>query len=74
MHRRAVMLAALGALASRDARAQQKMTKAEAAYQDEPKGILMCATCSLFIRPAGCKVVEGEVAASGWCKLFDLAD
>jgi hypothetical protein len=54
--------------------AQQKMTKAQAEYQDTPKGILMCATCTLFVRPASCKVVEGEVSPQGWCKAFDLAD
>jgi len=75
--RRAFASAALNSLlmlSSRGALAQQKMTKAQAEYQDEPKGILMCGTCSLFIRPAGCKVVEGDVAVTGWCKLFDLAD
>ncbi len=77
LHRRALVLAALNGVlvfSAGVARAQQKMTRAQAEYQDEPKGILMCGTCSLFIRPAGCKVVEGDVAVTGWCKLFDLAD
>src|SRR5258707_6253181 len=52
-------LAALGAVAP--ARAQQKMSKQAAEYQDTPKGILMCATCSLFQPPRSCKVVEGDV-------------
>ena len=40
--------------------AQQKMTQKQAEYQDEPKGgIMMCGTCTLFIPPAECKVVEG---------------
>ena len=55
-------------------RAQQKMTKARAEYQDSPKGILMCATCSLFEPPRSCKIVEGDVLAEGWCNAFDLAD
>jgi hypothetical protein len=47
----------------------------EAEYQDEPVGgIMMCGTCTLFEPPAGCKVMEGDVAVTGWCKLFDLAD
>ena len=50
------------------------MTKKQAAYQDEPKGILMCGTYTLFIPPAECKVVEGYVAITGWCNAFDLAD
>jgi len=55
--------------------AQQKMTKKQAEYQDEPKGgIMMCGTCTLFVPPAECKVVEGYVAITGWCNAFDLAD
>ena len=78
--RRKLMLTALSgaaalALGSRGATAQQKMTKERAEYQDEPKGdILMCGTCTLFIPPAECKVVEGFVAITGWCNTFDLAD
>src|SRR6185436_16738143 len=52
-----------------------KMSKERAEYQDEPKGgIMMCGTCTLFIPPAECKVVEGFVAITGWCNAFDLAD
>ena len=55
--------------------AQPKMTQKQAEYQDEPKGgIMMCGTCTLFIPPAECKVVEGFVAITGWCNAFDLAD
>lgn len=61
---------ALGARAT----AQPKMTRAQAQYQDEPKGIMMCGTCTLFLPPAGCKVMEGDVAVTGWCNAFDLAD
>lgn len=75
---RRALLAALGgavtsALGTRTT-AQPKMTKAQAQYQDEPKGIMMCGTCTLFLPPAGCKVMEGDVAVTGWCNAFDLAD
>ena len=77
--RRACMSAALGgavalAFGARAARAQPKMTRTQAEYQDEPKGIMMCGTCTLFLPPAGCKVVEGDVAVTGWCNAFDMAD
>ncbi len=40
------------------------MTQKQAEYQDEPKGgIMMCGTCTLFIPPAECKVVEGYRSA-----------
>ena len=75
---RRALLAALGGAAASAlggrATAQPKMTKAQAQYQDEPKGIMMCGTCTLFLPPAGCKVMEGDVAVTGWCNAFDLAD
>jgi hypothetical protein len=55
-------------------RAVEKMTRQQAQYQDSPKDIMMCATCTLFEPPKSCKVVEGDVSPSGWCKAFALAD
>jgi hypothetical protein len=59
---------------SHEARAAEKMSKQEAEYQDKPKDIRMCATCTLYVRPHSCKVVEGDISPSGWCKAFALAD
>ena len=56
------------------AQASEKMTRAQAEYQDTPNGIYSCGMCTLFERPNGCKVVEGEVSKDGWCKAFALAD
>ena len=54
--------------------ASEKMTRAQAQYQDTPNGIYSCGLCTLFERPNACKVVEGEVSKDGWCKAFALAD
>jgi hypothetical protein len=51
-----------------------KLSKQQAEYQDSPKGIQMCATCTLFIAPRSCKVVEGDVSPDGWCKSYAMAD
>ena len=51
-----------------------KMTKESAQYKDEPEGIAMCMTCTLYLPPTDCKVVEGPVSAAGWCNAFDMAD
>jgi hypothetical protein len=51
-----------------------KMSKQQAEYQDGPKGILMCATCSLFDEPRACKVVDGEISPNGWCNAYAMAD
>jgi hypothetical protein len=78
--RRAAIGAALqgtaGALLLRLASAQaaDKMTRAQAEYQDTPNGIYSCGLCSLFEQPNGCKVVEGEISKDGWCKAFALQD
>jgi hypothetical protein len=56
------------------ANAREKMSKQEAEYQDSPKDIRMCATCTLFEPPKSCKVVDGDVSPSGWWKAFALAD
>jgi hypothetical protein len=76
LRRRALIGGVVGVAAAAASRAlaQQKMSRAEARYQDTPKGIQMCATCTLFLPPSACKSVEGEVAADGWCKLFDMVD
>jgi hypothetical protein len=54
--------------------AGEKLSKQQAEYQDSPKGIQMCATCTLFEAPHSCKVVEGDVSPSGWCKNYAMAD
>lgn len=51
-----------------------KMTKVQVAYQDAPKGIQMCATCSLFEEPRACKVVDGDISPNGWCRSYAMAD
>ena len=56
------------------ASAQQKLSKAEAEYQDRPKNGLACAACTLFQLPRSCQVVQGDISPSGWCKFFDLPD
>jgi len=74
--RRAVLQCVSGALLFRIASAQasDKMTRAQAEYQDTPNGLYSCGMCSLFEAPSGCKVVEGEVSKDGWCKAFALQD
>jgi len=51
-----------------------KLTKAQVQYQDSPKGIAMCATCTLFVAPRACKLVEGDISPSGWCNAYAMAD
>jgi hypothetical protein len=51
-------------------RAQQKMSKQAAQYQDSPKGDQKCADCRFFAEGSSCQLVEGEISPNGWCMLF----
>jgi len=65
---------ALAMAMPRGARAQQKWSRADALYQDHPKDGFSCAFCTLFVKPRGCKVIEGDIDPKGWCKFFDIGD
>lgn len=80
MRRRELMMLLGGAatgwpLAARGQQAGvEKLSKAQAQYQDSPRGIAMCATCTLFVAPRACKVVDGDISPNGWCKEYAMAD
>ncbi|MGH7060765.1 MAG: hypothetical protein ACREFH_10285 [Stellaceae bacterium] len=63
-----------GAIAARSAAAEEKVSQAEARYQDRPKGGFSCAACALFRPPHACVVVAGDISPDGWCRFFDLPD
>jgi hypothetical protein len=48
------------------AKAAQKLV----GYQDTPHGAQQCDNCSQFVAPASCKVVDGEISPTGWCKVY----
>ena len=52
--------------AAQAAKVSQKIVK----YQDTPKGEQRCETCVQFEAPSTCKVVDGTVAAQGWCTVY----
>ena len=47
-----------------------KLTKAEAAYQSQPRGRSRCDGCAMFIAPDGCSAVQGSIAPEGWCRIY----
>ena len=58
-------------IATRGAEAQAAKTPQKAVgYQDTPHGAQQCDNCKQFIAPSSCKVVDGEIAATGWCKVY----
>ena len=69
--RAAVLLTGASLAASvvpdRIALAQQKASKSVMKYQDKPNGDKQCGNCQHFQPPASCGIVEGTVAAQGYC-------
>jgi hypothetical protein len=61
---------AIGGAAGCQVQQQQKVSKAEAAYQPRPNGTQACGNCANFIAPDGCRVVQGPVAANGWSRYW----
>ncbi len=65
----AVGAAATGAAVTR-ASAQQKISQANAKYQDHPNDNHQCDGCIQFQPPNACKIVEGTISPKGWCQFF----
>jgi len=71
--RRTVLIAAAGAapaLALMSGSAEAKMAQAAVKYQTTPKDGKQCDGCNFFIAPNSCKMVDGEIAPTGWCALW----
>ena len=62
-------LAAITLVAS-PASAGAKFSQKMAQYQPTPKGPQNGGNCVQFQPDTACKVVDGKVAASGWCMLY----
>jgi hypothetical protein len=63
--------AAIGAsLIGAPAYAANKIPQKAVSYQTTPKGKLRCDNCALWQAPSSCKLVDGTIAASGWCSLY----
>jgi hypothetical protein len=50
--------------------AEQKVSKADARYQERPNGQQRCEICLQFQSPASCNLVEGKISPRGWCQYF----
>jgi High potential iron-sulfur protein len=71
--RRTVLFAAAGAvpaLALMTTAAEAKMAQAAVHYQADPKDGKQCDGCNFFVAPNVCKMVDGDIAATGWCALW----
>jgi hypothetical protein len=66
----AIGAAAAAAAVLEAAFATIKISKAAVAYQDHPDGDKRCGKCRQFVSPDSCKLVDGEISAQGFCRLF----
>lgn len=48
----------------------KKQPKDAVGYEDPAKGGDHCGDCKHFIVPNACRLVEGRIMRSGWCKLY----
>ena len=75
LSRRSVLISALGStsmLAGMDnlAEAGPKVPQSAVHYQPTPKDGQDCQHCYQFAAPNGCKLVDGDIAPTGWCRLW----
>jgi hypothetical protein len=52
------------------AHAATKFAQTIAGYQSKPMGAAQCSNCKNFEGPSSCKIVEGVIAPTGWCRLY----
>ena len=68
--RAGAIIGGVAAVLATGSQAIAKMVQKAAGYQATPKGDQSCATCALFKVPASCTLVDGDIAATGWCRFF----
>jgi hypothetical protein len=65
------IIAAYGPVAETgSAHAATKAAQSIVGYQAKPMGAAQCSSCIHFEVPSSCKVVEGVIAPTGWCRLY----
>jgi hypothetical protein len=50
--------------------AQAKLAMTAVKYQADPKDGKQCDGCNFFVAPNSCKLVDGDIAPTGWCTLW----
>jgi hypothetical protein len=62
--------AAMFGATMRGASAQTKVPQTSVGYQATPNGAAQCDNCLQFAPPSSCKIVDGTIAPTGWCKIY----
>ncbi|HQT64843.1 MAG: hypothetical protein B7Z75_08225 [Acidocella sp. 20-57-95] len=76
--RRTALKAGLAVIAGSSAVAVAGRAKAQSAkaaqstvgYQAKPNNGQQCSTCTQFVAPNACQIVDGVIAPDAWCQLY----
>jgi hypothetical protein len=73
--RRSVLISAVGSTSllagtTRWAEAEFKAPQSAVHYQQTANEGHSCADCRHFMAPQACKLVDGAIAPTGWCRLW----
>jgi len=52
------------------AEAATKVSQSAVHYQNAPQNGQDCGHCSQFMAPSSCKLVDGNINPTGWCRLW----
>lgn len=63
-------VAVASTLVSAPAAAANKVPQKAVSYRSTPKGDQRCDNCAFWQTPSACKLVDGNIAAAGWCTLY----
>ncbi len=75
LSRRSVLISAVGSTSllagmPRLAKAETKISQAAVHYQPAPRDGQDCQHCYHFAAPQTCKLVDGDIVPTGWCRLW----
>jgi hypothetical protein len=77
MSRRKLLKVGVGAAAvlgvsaaAANAQIAHKASQKDAGYQDSPNGAQSCSNCRNFQAPSSCRVIEGTVSPTGYCRMY----
>jgi High potential iron-sulfur protein len=73
--RRSILISAVGSTSvlagmTNWAQAGAKIPQSAVYYQRSPKDGQECQHCAQFAGPNACKLVDGDISPTGWCRLW----
>jgi hypothetical protein len=75
LDRRSILISLIGsaplaALMAGRTEAAARVSQSAVHYQPTPKDGQQCGQCAQYVTPHACRLVDGDIAPSGWCRLW----